>query len=171
MPYPAEGYENATVSGSGCGPTAMATALQSLGIDRANAKNTASMSILGGARVAGGTSMHTLCAIMRDRWGVSWRETSALSELLSHSGPAIAHCAGNGMFSTGGHFICVLRALPEAVLIADPGWYAGKYDPVRRPLRSAVTDLGRGLLLASPKVLHDDCEGRSPRYYLLSKRT
>ena len=123
-------------------------------------KQIASLSLLSGARVSGGTNMRMLLKAASAKYGL----TFSVSDEIGTSFPLIANCGGNGMFSTWGHYVAVYGRFGKKLLIADSGWYKGKYS---KASRKAVTDLGNGLLLASPDVLDKDCEGRSPKYYII----
>lgn len=171
VPYPAPGYEAATVKSGGCGPTAAAMVVETLRPDeRCDPVLAASYARLGGARVSGGTDMGLLGRLTGQRFGLSVTATSALAELRAHlkkGGVAIANVAGRGMFSTGGHYLVVLAEEDGLLTIADPGYYGGKYG-VRYPRRRAAVRVAGPdhLLRCAPSVLDADCVGRSPRYYL-----
>lgn len=169
VPYPAAGYEAATLKSGGCGPTCMAMIVETLrpyvSFDPAAA---AAFSRAAGARVSGGTDMGLLSRRVGEKFGLRVRGTNLISELLAHlknGGAAVANTAGRGMFSTGGHYIVVLSEEGGLLTIADPGFYGGKYG-VRYPKRKAAVRVCGKLLRASPEVLDADCVGRTPRYYL-----
>ena len=54
----------------------------------------------------------------------------------------------------------------RCLLVLDPGIYPGKYRAQHRA--EAVTVFGDALL-CSPQTLAQDCEGRSPRYYIFRR--
>lgn len=174
--YPAPGYETATVRSGGCGPTSAAIVAGTLrpgcGLDPVRM---ASYARSVGARVSGGTDMAVLLKRLGERLGLSVGATSSLAELRLHllqGGIAVANVAGvKDVFSNGGHYIAALGEDRGRLMIADPGYYAGKYGALRYPQRAKlVSVLGTGskvILSAAPETLDMDCVGRSPRYYLV----
>ena len=168
VPYPARGYEKATVKSGGCGVCAAVMAVQVLTGLRGSVMSMADYAIGCGARVSGGTDMRTLTRRLGLTYGLTVRTTDSVRELEAHlkaGGCAVCNVAGRGMFSTGGHYMTVFGEAAGKLVIGDPGLYPGKYSSARR---RAVTVCGE-LLLARPEVLDDDCVGRSPRFYLLDK--
>ncbi len=167
LPYPAPGYEKATVKSSGCGLCAAVNALGALTGRQVSVRAMRDLAVSSGARVSGGTDMKKLTVALQTRYGVTCRQSNHRSELVAHlqqGGVAICNTAGRGMFSTGGHYVTALGLLDGQLCLADPGLYGGKYSSKRR--REAVTLCG-DLLLCSPDTLDADCVGRWPRYYLL----
>ena len=169
LPYPAPGYETATVKSGGCGLCAAVNAVSALTGRSVSVLEMRDLAKACGARVSGGTDMKRLCRQLCDSYGLQCIQTNSLTVLTDHlqkGGVAICNTAGRGMFSTGGHYVVALGALNGKLCIADPGLYAGKYNNARR--KGAVTVIG-DLLLTQPQVLEADCIGRAPRYYLLEK--
>lgn len=167
VPYPAKGYEKATVKSGGCGVCAAVMAVGAAGGVSVSVRGMAQYAKSWGARVPGGTDMRRLTDRLCATFPLNCTTTSSISALRAHlaaGGVAICNVAGRGMFSTGGHYMTVLGELDGKLIIADPGLYAGKYSTPAR--RKSVTVSGE-LLLASPEVLDGDCAGRWPRYYLI----
>lgn len=168
LSYPARGYESATIKSGGCGVCAAVNAVGALTGKCIPVRVMRDLAVSGGARVPGGTDMNRLATLLCRSYGLSWRASANVNELLRHlqkGGVAICNTAGNGMFSNGGHYVTALGLVDGRVCIADSGLYPGKYSTARR--RSCVTVSG-DLLFASPYVLDQDCVGRWTRYYLLS---
>ena len=167
VPYPAKGYEKATVKSGGCGVCAAVMAVGAVCGASVSVRGMAQYAQSWGARVPGGTDMRRLTQRLCATFPVTCTTTDSAAALRAHlaaGGAAICNVAGRGMFSTGGHYMTVLGELDGRLVIADPGLYAGKYQTPYR--RKSVTVCGE-LLLASPSALDTDCIGRSPRYYLL----
>lgn len=167
VPYPGPGRPDATVKSGGCGPTSMAMVVETLcpGVSFAPAA-AAAYARSAGARAPSGTDMGVLSKRAAEKFRLTLSVTSAISALLAHlraGGIAVANVAGNGMFSTGGHYLVVLAEQDGLLTIADPGLYSGKYASAKR--RAAVKVVGK-LLRAAPETLDKDCAGRNPRYYL-----
>ena len=174
VPYPAKGYEAATLKSGGCGPCCAAMVAEGLTGLSFPPEAAAALAISTGARVSGGTHMGTLGAALAARFGLRVSESSApeaLTACLGAGGWAIANVSGNragytGLFSDGGHYVTV-RAIEADGRLAvwDPGYYTGKLDREGRRGRAEV----RGNdILVTPRELELDCAGRSPRYYLFS---
>lgn len=169
LSYPAKGYEKATIKSGGCGVCSAVNAVGALTGKCVPVRVMRDLAVKGGARVSGGTDMRRLLALVAQSYGISWRSSSSVDELRAHlkgGGVAICNAAGRGMFSTGGHYIVALGLVGDKVCIADPGMYTGKYSTGKR--KPYVTVSG-DLIFASAATLDNDCIGRWPRYYLLSK--
>ncbi len=173
VPYPAPGYENATIKSGGCGPTAMAVVLANMGIDTDPVKM-AQYAIDCGARVSGGTNMKTLSKNVADDFGIGYEESSDIEQLkmvVEAGGYAIVNTGGDrsghrGIFSNGGHYIAVVGRAGEDFMIVDPGLYNGKYNP---SYRSKYVTVSGEFLYAGERALILDSENRRPRYYLYIK--
>lgn len=164
--YPAPGYPAATVKSGGCGVCAAGMIVGALCGQAVTVGEMAQFSMDCGARVSGGTDMRRLSAALCSRYGLTCRMTNDANALRQHlraGGCAVCNAAGNGIFSTGGHYIVALGELAGRVCVADPGIYSGKYVSGAR--KAAVSVCGE-LLLADYAVVDGDCTGRTPRYYL-----
>ena len=130
---------------------------------------TSKMSI--GARVSGGTNMLTLSRYLVDRFGLKLTVTNSIDELiesLKYNAMAVVNVGGNreghkGVFSDGGHYLVAAGFYKGQIIVADPGYYNGKYD---KSWRRSVSILTNSLLLASPGIIDKDAENRTPRYYI-----
>lgn len=170
IPYPAPGYEQATVKSGGCGVCAAVNALGALLGVRVPVATMAQFSRAWGARVPRGTDMRRLTDKLEIAYRVICRQTSSAAELRAHlasGGVAICNTAGRGLFSTGGHYMAILGELDGKLCIADSGLYAGKYSSAARRKKVSVSG---DLIFAAVSDLDTDCVGRSPRYYLLSRQ-
>ena len=124
-----------------------------------------------GARAASGTGMAVLAKALAKAFGLTVTQSNDMTELpaaLKRGSVAIANTGGDrpgykGVFSDGGHYVVVLGLAPDGrLMLADPGFYAGKYQ---KPHRKVVEVVGN-LLYASPQVLDRDAQNRNPRYML-----
>ena len=170
IPYPAKGYERATIKSGGCGVCAAINAVGALTGKCISVRVMRDLAVSCGARVPGGTNMLVLIQAVCQRYGLGYRTTSSkdvMEQHLQKGGMVIANCAGKGMFSTGGHYVTVLGSLGGKLCIADSGLYTGKYSTAVR--RAKVTVSG-DLIFADAETLDADCVGRWPKYYLLTKR-
>lgn len=173
VPYPAPGYENATVKSGGCGAVCAAMLVENLTGEPFPPERAAAYAIGAGARVSGGTDMRKLAKSLGQSFGLTVEMSDKVSRLtacLSSGGMAIANAGGDrqgykGVFSNGGHYVAVFGLSGGQLIIGDPGLYSGKYD---KPYRKTVT-VSTGLCYAEAEVLDRDCANRSPRYYLFAK--
>lgn len=169
--YPAPGYEKATIASGGCGVCSMLNAIGSLLGKTISVPTMAQISINNGARVSGGTNMRTLCKVASNKYGFTYETTNSINELKSHvasGGVAICNVAGNGMFSTTGHYIVCVGTLNGLLAFLDCGIYLGKYGSMY-PRRKLNIKVSGDVIFSNANVLDDDCIGRSPRYYLLGR--
>ena len=167
--YPAPGYLNATIKSGGCGVCAAVNVVGALLGKAISVRVMRDLAVNGGARVSGGTDMRRMAQLIATRYKLKYTTTSSVTELIAHlkqGGVAICNTAGNGMFSTGGHYVVALGLLDGKVCIADPGLYTGKYSTAARRAKVQVSG---DLIFADPATLDADCIGRYPRYYLYSK--
>ena len=177
VPYPSPDLPKATVKSGGCGVCCAATILSFFGFDRAEHRptNLSKTFIAKGARVSGGTDMRKAAQIACELGNLELITTSSEIELTAHlkaGGAAIANVSGDhgsysGVFSNGGHYICVLGLSGDKYKIYDVGDYSTKYDSNYR--KGKVTRSGK-LLLCTPAVLHSDTLNRAPNYYLFKKK-
>ena len=174
VPYPAKGYEAATVKSGGCGPCCAAMVAEGLSGLSFPPEAATALAISTGARVSGGTHMGVLGRALGERFGLAMAESSMLKDLtacLGTGGWAIANVSGNrsgytGLFSDGGHYVTVRAIEADGHLVVwDPGLYAGKFDREGRKGRAEVR--GNDVRVAA-RELELDCGGRSPRYYLFT---
>ena len=173
VPYPAKGYEKATVKSGGCGAVCAAMIVENLLGEAFPPERAANFAIVCGARVPGGTNMRTLSTALCKTFPMKCETTNDIDKLVAcvkNGGIAVANVGGErsgykGVFSNGGHYVVVFDISGSRLRIADPLLYNGKFD---KPHRNAVTVSGKEAK-AAPNVLDKDCDNRNPRYYLYTK--
>lgn len=175
-PYPAQGYENATIATSGCGPACISMIVETIATEKFPPELSAQYAIDIGARVSGGTDMNVLGNKIAQKINLKFSVTSDINKLLAHlkkGGLAIANVGGDkggytGVFSSGGHYIVVGGINSEGKLIVfDPGYYIGKFNKSGR--YNKVSESNFPEIYVETNVLNKDCETRYPKYYLFSK--
>lgn len=175
VPYPAPGYENATVKSGGCGVCCASMIVENLTGKSFPPTVSAKYAISCKARVSGGTDIVTLAKHLISDYPLEYKSTNDVSTLIGHiksGGMAIANVGGDrsgykGVFSNGGHYIVVLGIDSTGkLIIGDPGLYSGKYSASYRKVVTVKGDL----CYASADVLDKDCANRNPRYYLFKKK-
>ncbi|MBQ3423493.1 MAG: SH3 domain-containing protein [Romboutsia sp.] len=127
-PYPAPGYENATVASAGCGPTCAAMVVSSCR-ETIRPDTMCDISKENGYRVSGGTS-DGLFSYVAQRWGIEMKvlHSSYEAHQACKEGYFVVICCGAGLWTTGGHFILAVGANNSDIEIYDPYLYAGKFD-------------------------------------------
>lgn len=169
IPYPAPGYENATIKSGGCGVCSMLNVLLNITDRQASVESMAALAQKSGARVSGGTDMNVLMREVIKAYPelqcCSSNDIEAVRETLEKGGAAIVNADGrNKIFSTGGHYITVTGIDGDSVTVLDSGYYNGKYSVYGR--EKYVRVLGRGILESTLSALDKDSRERNPRFYL-----
>ena len=173
VPYPSVSLPAATVKSGGCGVCCGSTVLSAMGVEYPPPK-LASIYIIEGARVSGGTDMSRAAQIICKLGQLTYSTTSSEDVLIQHlksGGVAIANVDGDvgekGIFSSAGHYIVVLGVSPDGrLIIFDVGDYPSKYLSSYRATK--VKRDGK-FLLCTPEVLNTDTLHRDPSYYLFKK--
>ena len=128
-PYPAsDGYEDKTIGTSGCGPTCCAMVVSS-------SKETVYPSTMGdifedeGFRVPGGTDINCF-PYVAERWGLEYKRVYSSYEAhdACKEGWFVVINVGEGLWTTGGHYILAVGATENEIEIYDPYLYDGKFD-------------------------------------------
>ena len=152
----------------------MAMALTNLGIFT-TPEQMANYSLDNGCRAATGTDMVSLIAKIAKDYCLNMEYSNdinkAIEELNKGGSIVIANVGGDrknhvGVFSSGGHYIVLQGTCGADLVILDSGYYQGKYSKLGR---SGVT-VSDKYVLAAPNLVDSDCENRSPRYYILTKK-
>lgn len=176
VPYPAPGYERATVKSGGCGVCCASMIVENLTEHKNGPKTMASYAIKKGARVSGGTDMNVLAKALRQDYDLHFTTTNNESILLDHLKKgfmAIANVGGNrpgytGVFSNGGHYVVAAGLTDDGrVIILDPGYYTGKFNKAGRAGKVKVSG---NYCICDITVLAKDTENRTPAYWLFERK-
>jgi len=132
-PYPAyPGYEDKTIGTSGCGPTCCAMVVSS-GKEIIYPDDMGDIAIEKGYRVPGGTD-DGLFWYIGERWGIEVQQIHSSYEAFErcmHGWFVIMAC-GEGLWTTGGHYILAVGTEGDKIEIFDPYLYDGKFDQYGR---------------------------------------
>jgi len=176
VPYPAPGWERATLRSAGCGPCSAAMMAEQLTGQTHSPEEMAELAQAVGARVSGGTDMRRLGGALCARLGLRMETGSSkalLLDCLEKGGAAICNISGDrenytGLFSSGGHYVCAVGLSPEGLVrVWDPDRYSGKYE--RDGRRGRVQLDGNEVLVPAGGVLTDGA-GREPALYCFHKQ-
>ena len=80
-----------------------------------------------------------LFRFVADTFNIGYQETTDIQralQLLESQNYVVASC-GNGLFTTGGHFILLTKVENGMIEIYDPYLYAGKFDTATRRGKSS----------------------------------
>ncbi len=132
--YTSVGNTSQTIGSSGCGPTSAAMVVTAC--KGAITPDTMSnLWVKYGYRSANNGSYWSGFRATADEFNIEYQETIYLNsvvELLKNNHIAVASC-GNGLFTTGGHFIVLIGVEGNYIKVYDPYLYSGKFDlPSRR---------------------------------------
>ena len=139
--YSSIGDSSQTIGTSGCGPTSAAMVATAI-------KGTITPPEMGdlfvqyGYRSASNGTYWSAFRWTADIFNIGYQETSSLDtavNLVRNNNYVIAS-VGNGLFTTGGHFIVIVGVDGDTLKIYDPYLYSGKFDTSTR--RGKVTVSG-----------------------------
>lgn len=131
--YSSVGSISQTIGSSGCGPTSAAMVVSSI-------KGTitpdvmASLFVKYGYRSANNGTYWSAYRAVADEFNIGYTETSDIQralDLLRNNNYVIVSC-GNGLFTTGGHYIVLVGIDGDTLKIFDPYLYSGKFDTSTR---------------------------------------
>lgn len=124
--YTAIGDRSQTIATSGCGPTSMAMAMKSLGVN-IDPSATAKFALKNGCRTANSGTSWDFFAKIASANGLEVSQTSswdAVITALKAKKPVVASM-GPGHFTGGGHFILLAGMSGDKVLVNDPNDWRG----------------------------------------------
>lgn len=139
--YSSIGDSNQTIGTSGCGPTSASMVVTAI-------KGTITPPEMGdlfvqyGYRSANNGTYWSAFRWVADVFDIGYQECSSLDtavDLVRNNNYVIVS-VGNGLFTTGGHFIVIVGIEEDTLKIYDPYLYAGKFDTSTR--RGKVTVSG-----------------------------
>lgn len=127
-----------TIGSSGCGPTSAAMVVSSI-------KGTITPDTMGNLFVANGyrsANNGTYWSAFRyvaDKFNIGYQESSNINKALQllESKNYVIASVGNGLFTTGGHFIVLVGVEGDTIKVYDPYLYSGKFETSTR--RGKVT--------------------------------
>lgn len=132
-PYTSAGNSSQTMGSSGCGPTSASMVVTAI-------KGTILPPDMGdlfvryGYRSANNGTYYSAFRWVADTFDIEYNETyntdTAIS-LLRNNNYVVVAC-GNGLFTTGGHFIVLTGIDGDTISVYDPYLYAGKFDTSTR---------------------------------------
>ncbi len=140
-PYTSTGDSSQTIGSSGCGVASAAMIIDSIK-GYVDTKTLADVFVENGYRSPNNGTYWSAYRAVADEFDIDYAETSSLDyaiELLKSDYYIIASC-GNGLFTTGGHYIVIYGIEGDILKIYDPYLYSGKFETSTR--RGKVTVSG-----------------------------
>lgn len=140
-PYTSTGNSSQTIGSSGCGVASAAMIIDSIK-GYVDVRTLADVFVENGYRSANNGTYWSAYRAIADEFNIGYTETSDIQkalELLRNNHYIIASC-GNGLFTTGGHYIVIYGIDGDTLKIYDPYLYSGKFETSTR--RGKVTVSG-----------------------------
>lgn len=137
--YTSIGNISQTIGSSGCGPTSASMVVTAI-------KGVITPDVMGdyfvkyGYRSADNGTYYSAFRWVADTFDIGYTETYKLDDvvnLLNNNYYVVASC-GNGLFTTGGHFIVLVGIEDNVIRVYDPYLYAGKFETATRRGKARV---------------------------------
>lgn len=138
-PYTSVGNTSQTIGSSGCGPTSASMIVTSI-------KGVITPDVMGdyfvkyGYRSANNGTYYSAFRWVADTFNIDYKETYKLDEAveLLKNNHYVVCSVGNGLFTTGGHFIVLVGIDGDTIKVYDPYLYAGKFETSTRRGKATV---------------------------------
>ncbi len=137
--YSSVGDRSQTIGTSGCGPTS-ASMIVTACKGAITPDTMSDLFVKYGYRSADNGTYWSAFRAIADEFNIGYTETSDIQkalDLLKNKHYVVAS-VGNGLFTTGGHFIVLVGIEGENIKVYDPYLYAGKFDTSTRRGKATV---------------------------------
>lgn len=137
--YSSVGNSSQTIGTSGCGPTC-ASMVVTATKGTITPPEMCDLFVKYGYRSANNGTYWSAFRFVADTFNIGYQETTDIQralQLLESQNYVVASC-GNGLFTTGGHFILLTKVENGMIEIYDPYLYAGKFDTATRRGKAVV---------------------------------
>ena len=127
-PYTVTGNSSQTIGSSGCGPTVAAMIVSSIR-GEITPEEMAELFLKYGYRSPNNGTYWSAYRAIADEFNIGYEETANFNkalELLRNNYYIVVSC-GNGLFTTGGHYIVLVGIEGDVLQIYDPYLYNGKF--------------------------------------------
>ena len=139
--YTSIGDSSQTIGSSGCGVASAAMIIDSI-VGIVSVTELADTFVVNGYRSANSGTYWSAYRAVADQFNIEYKETDnfdTMLNLLRNNHYIIASC-GNGLFTSGGHYIVLYGTDGDTIKIYDPYLYSGKFETTTR--RNKVTVSG-----------------------------
>lgn len=132
-PYTVTNNKNQTIGRSGCGVATAAMIIDSI-VGNVSVTELADVFVKYGYRSPNNGTYWSANRAIADEFDIEYKETSDFSVMLEmlKSNNYIIASVGNGLFTTGGHYIMIYGIEGDNLKIYDPYLYVGKFDTSTR---------------------------------------
>lgn len=138
-PYTSIGISSQTIGSSGCGVASATMIIDSI-VGNVSITELADCFVANGYRSANSGTYWSAYRAVADEFNIEYTETSnfdTMLNLLTNNHYIIASC-GNGLFTSGGHYIVIYGIDRDTLKIYDPYLYSGKFDTSTRRGKATV---------------------------------
>lgn len=138
-PYTSTGNTAQTIGSSGCGVASAAMIIDSI-VGNVNVTELADTFVKYGYRSANNGTYWSAYRAIADEFNIEYQETSNFDTMLNklRNNNYIICSVGNGLFTTGGHYIVIYAVDNDTLKIYDPYLYAGKFETSTRRGKATV---------------------------------
>ena len=135
--YSSVGDRSQTIGKSGCGPTSASMVVTAIK-GTITPDTMSDLFVQHGYRSANNGTYWSAFRAIADEFNIGYTETSDIQQALQllASKHYVVASVGNGLFTTGGHFIVLVGVEGNTIKIYDPYLYAGKFDTSTRRRQS-----------------------------------
>lgn len=140
-PYTSTGSTSQTIGSSGCGVASATMIIDSI-VGNVSVTDVADTFVKFGYRSANNGTYWSAYRAIADEFNIEYQETSNFDTMLNklRNNNYVIASVGNGLFTTGGHYIVIYAVDNDTLKIYDPYLYAGKFETSTR--RGKVTVSG-----------------------------
>ena len=137
--YSSTGNRNQTIGLSGCGPTS-ASMIVTACKGAITPDVMADLFVKYGYRSANNGTYWSAFRAIADEFDIGYKETSNVDTAISllRNNNYVVASVGNGLFTTGGHFIVLTGIDGDTIKVYDPYLYAGKFETSTRRGKATV---------------------------------
>ena len=167
--------ERQKVSTSGCGLCSVCMVVDHLTTHHLSIEDCVQLSYEAKANIIVGTRMCFLGPLAAEKFGMDFRASSDINEVLAHlqaGGEVVINVGGShddyvGLYSKGGHYIVAIAYDGKELCILDPSYKENKYEiePHKGKIR-----VDYPFTYCDPQVIMDDTQNRETPFYLFSRK-
>ena len=138
-PYTSTGNTSQTIGSSGCGVASATMIIDSI-VGNVSVTDVADTFVKYGYRSANNGTYWSAYRAIADEFNIEYQETSNFETMLNklRNNNYIICSVGNGLFTTGGHYIVIYAVDNDTLKIYDPYLYAGKFETSTRRGKATV---------------------------------
>lgn len=132
-PYTSTGNTSQTIGSSGCGVASATMIIDSI-VGNVSVTDVADTFVKYGYRSANNGTYWSAYRAIADEFNIEYQETSNFETMLNklRNNNYVICSVGNGLFTTGGHYIVIYAADNDILKIYDPYLYSGKFETSTR---------------------------------------